>query len=116
MGELNTSDMDLTRHEQLESSTPNLCCYESLGSATPSDWTEWTDGLHLDILFNEETVPLPTFSDEFIPNVVDLYLNNFSLDDSFEEIESKSPENVFNFQTSNFIDSKLNGQRFHEKS
>merc|ERR1711954_270985 len=83
--------------------------------ATNSDWTKGTDGLHLDTLFNEETVPLPTLSNEFIPNVVDLYLNNFSLDDSFEEIEARSPRGVSDFQASNDIDSKLNGQQFHEK-
>ena len=114
--ESNTSEIDLTCHEQLESSTPSLYCYESLGSATPSDWTEWTDGLHLDTLFDEETVPLPTLSDEFIPNVVDLYLNNVSLDDSFEEFEPRSPGDVSDFQASNDVDPKLNGQQFHEKS
>ena len=114
--ESNTSEIDLTCHEQLESSTPSLYCYESLGSSTPSDWTEWTDGLHLDTLFDEETVPLPTLSDEFIPNVVDLYLNNVSLDDSFEEFEARSPGDVSDFQASNDVDPKLNGQQFHEKS
>ena len=72
--------------------------------------------MHLDSIFNEETVPVPTLSDEFIPNFFYLYLNNFSLDDSFAEIEARSPGDVSDFQASNDIDSKLNGQQFHEKS